>query len=129
MRLAAGELARKGIAAVSDAEAHNVVVVAPVGDDGDVQHTFAPSDIPGVVAVGGIQRSDLKYWDSSVPGSNVTVAAPSTNLLVEAPWKHYVIKSGTACGAALVSGEVADLWSLHPGWSAEQISGARLGDQ
>lgn len=111
-------------AAVSDAEAHNVTVVAPVGDDGDVQHTFAPADVPGVVAVGGVQRSDGKYWDSSVPGPNVTVAAPATNLLVEAPWKHYVIKSGTACAAALVSGELADLWSLHPAWSAEQIKRA-----
>jgi hypothetical protein len=106
--------------ALNDATAHGAVVVAPVGDDGDVQHTFAPANVSGVLAVAGVQE-DGQYWPSSVPGGNVSVAAPATNMKVEGPWGNYVLKSGTACGAALVSGELADLWSLHPTWTAAEI--------
>lgn len=107
-------------AALNDATARGAVVVAPVGDDGDVQHTFAPADVPGVLAVAGVQQNG-RYWPSSVPGGNVSVAAPATNMTVEGPWGNYAVRSGTACAAGLVSGEVADLWSLHPTWTPAEI--------
>jgi hypothetical protein len=110
-------------AAVGRALAQGAIVVSPVGDEGNVQHTFAPADIPGVFAVAGVQRS-LESWDLSVPGPNVQVAAPATDMVVESPRKHYVAKSGTACAAALVSGEFADLWALHPNWTPAQIEKA-----
>jgi len=106
--------------ALDGATAHGAVVVAPVGDDGDVQHTFAPANVSGVLAVAGVQQNG-QYWPSSVPGGNVSVAAPATDMTVEGPWTNYVVKSGTACAAALVSGEVADLWSLHPTWTPAEI--------
>ncbi len=113
-------------AAVQDATAHGAIVVAPVGDNGNAQTSATPANVPGVIAVAGIQRSDLKHWASSVSAPYVQVAAPATDMTVEEPRKQYGVKSGNACAAALVSGELADVWSLHPGWTVTKVKNALI---
>lgn len=108
--------------AVDYALAHGAIVVAPSGNNtsaGNIMWT--PAALKGVLAVGGIQSTDLNWWPTSASGARVSVAAPATNVIADGPGGQYQLHNGTNCGAALVAGEAALVWSLHPKWTAGQV--------
>jgi subtilase family protein len=126
--------------AVQYAVKHGAIVVAQSGNDGLAgNQPISPSDLPGVLTVAGVEESDLGHWPQSIYGPQVVVAAPATDIEAALPHNGYGTRSSTSCAAALVSGELADLWSAHPTWSAGQIErvlidtasghGTRISDQ
>lgn len=104
------------------AQDHDVVVVASAGNRGSgVTQVGAPSTIPGVVSVGGIDRDGKASWDSSSQGISIAVSAPSEDLIGAMPENKYGLWSGTSGSAPMVSGIVALMRQKYPHESASQI--------
>jgi membrane-anchored mycosin MYCP len=104
------------------AQDHDVVVVASAGNRGSgVTQVGAPSTIPGVVSVGGVDRQRVQSEESSAQGISIAVAAPSEDLIGAMPGDGYGLWSGTSGSAPLVSGLVALMRERYPDDSAAQI--------
>lgn len=108
-------------AAIDAAVRAGVVVVAPAGENGTTGNVvWTPAVYPGVLAVGAAQPNGTE-WSSSAHGPKVSVAAPGVGVIAEGPAGRYVKHTGTVCASALVAGEAALLWKVHPTWTAGQI--------
>jgi subtilisin family serine protease len=105
--------------AVAYAVAHDVVVVAAAGNDGQTRREY-PAATAGVIGVAGSDATGRLY-DWSNRGSWVDVAAPGCNT---SPWRGhaYATFCGTSSAAPLVSGLAALLRSAHPDASAAEIA-------
>lgn len=104
------------------AQDHDVVVVASAGNRGSgVTQVGAPSTIPGVVSVGGVDRQGKTSWDSSAQGISLAVAAPSEDLIGALPNNKYGLWSGTSASAPMVSGVLALMRQKYPDESSAQI--------
>ena len=88
-------------AAIEQARAQGVVVVAAAGNAGSADATF-PGAYPGVVTVAGTDASDGRYGWSSY-GSWVRLAAPGCSMTT-ASGAAYGDFCGTSSAAAFVSG-------------------------
>src|SRR5215469_14050775 len=107
--------------AINYAIAHNVVLVAPAGDDG------ATSDAPnypaayhGVIAVGAFNSAFVKApWSSH--DSYVTVTAAGVGVPTAANNGSYQTVNSTSAASAVVSGIAALIRSRYPGLNAEQV--------
>jgi subtilisin family serine protease len=127
-------------AAVSYALAHNVLLVAPAGDNGAAGDAVNyPAAYPGVIAVGATARdgqlspftSEQSYVTLTAPGSGVTrhspqwfgplTTDPATGLTVAAPDDGYDSLASTDMAAALISGVAAVIRSSYPGLTGPQI--------
>ncbi len=112
-------------AAVEYALSHDVVVVAAAGNraKGD-RIVGAPASIPGVVAVSGSGRSG-QFWDGSVSGPEVVVAAPGEQIIASAPAgtspNGYFVADGTSNSTAIVSGVVALIRARYPNANAANV--------
>jgi hypothetical protein len=111
-------------AAVRNALARGVVLVAPAGDDGAGADTVNyPAAYPGVIAVGAVTRSgDLAPYSSK--RSYVALLAPGSALTVPSPVGGFATLSTTDNAAALVSGTAALIRSRYPGLSVAQVTRA-----
>jgi Subtilase family len=110
-------------AAVSDAVAHDVVLVAPAGDNGANTGTVNyPAAYPGVLAVGATTR-DGQLAPFANTGSYVALTAPGTGLTVAAPGGYENLAS-TDMSAALAAGVAALIRSRFPALSAAQVAQA-----
>lgn len=110
-------------AAVRNASAHNVVLVAPAGDTGTARDTSYPAAYPGVVAAGATgQNGQLASF--SATGSYVSLTAPGKGLTVAKPGSGYTMLSSTDASAALTSGIAALIRSRYPQLSATQVTKA-----
>lgn len=100
-------------AAIDNAVAHNVVVVAASGNfSQEVNFPVVPASCPGVLAVGGVDQDGS--WDQGADtGLYVAVAAPF-NQETQGPDGKLYAPSGTSGAAALVSGEAALIRSRYP---------------
>ncbi|MGI8330826.1 S8 family peptidase [Actinomadura scrupuli] len=101
--------------AVAYAIAHNVVVVAAVGNDGDShrkvdENGFAPysypAAYPGVIGVAATDPDHERAYFSN-RNYSALVAAPGANLPAGLPGNGYELVSGTSPATALVSGTAA----------------------
>lgn len=119
-------------AAVEEAIAAGVVVVASAGNDGADSVTF-PAGYPGVIAVAASGRFGAGGLDYAQPaefsnfGGRVDVYAPGRSLLSTVPlalcgrrgWfctdGAYASATGTSFAAPIVAGAAALLRSQHPG--------------
>ncbi|MCP3426800.1 S8 family serine peptidase [Rothia sp. AR01] len=109
-------------AAFEYAQEKDVVLVASAGNRGSgVTQVGAPSTIPGVISVGGVDRQRVQSEESSAQGISIAVAAPSEDLIGAMPGDGYGLWSGTSASAPLVSGLVALMRERHPDDSAAQI--------
>jgi type VII secretion-associated serine protease mycosin len=108
--------------AFSYAFAHNVVIVAAAGNRGSgTTEVDAPATIPGVLAVGGVNRIGTASAEASSQGITIGVDAPSEQLLGADPGGGYVDWDGTSGAAPIVSGIVALVQASHPGMSAANV--------
>jgi membrane-anchored mycosin MYCP len=103
-------------AAVRYALAHNAVVVAAGGNDGQgggVKGPFYPASYPGVISVGAVTRSGaLASFSDRL--SHVAVTAPGTSITSAWPGGYQTGLSGTSFATAFVSGVAALVRSRYP---------------
>jgi subtilase family protein len=108
-------------AAVRDALAHNVILVAPAGDDALAGSPVDyPASYPGVIAVGATGRN-AKLAKFSTTRPYVAMTAPGAGLAVAGPG-GYVTLSTTDLSSALTAGVAALVRSRYPKLTAAQIT-------
>lgn len=101
---------------------HDVVVVAAAGNRGSgTTEVGAPATIPGVLVVGGVDRTGKASFDASSQGITIAVAAPSEDLVGAAPGGTYFAWAGTSGAAPIVAGIVALVRAAHPGLDAGNV--------
>ncbi len=107
--------------AVSYALAHNVVLVAPAGDD--AQTTGAPNypaAYPGVIAVGAFDSSFVKApWTSRL--SYVTLTSAGAGVIAASNSGGYETVNSTSAASAIVAGIVALIRSRYPSLSVADV--------
>jgi hypothetical protein len=118
--------------AISYAEAHNVVLVAGVGNKGqDNEGVLSPARLPGVIAVSGIGTNG-NLWKDSVTGDQVAIAAPAEHILSTDTTNKfkdgkpvdssgYQVASGTSSATALVAGAAALVRAKYPQLDAANV--------
>jgi hypothetical protein len=111
-------------AAVKNALAHNVVLVAPAGDDGATTDAANyPAAYPGVIAVGAFDSAFNKApWSSHQ--SYVTLTAAGRNVMAADAAGGYQAMNSTGAASAIVSGVAALVRSRYPALSAAQVKQA-----
>jgi subtilisin family serine protease len=126
-------------AAVRYALAHNVLLVAPAGDNGAGGDSVSyPAAYPGVVAVGATARdgrlapftNTRSYVALTAPGSGQppatsgTAGSPAAGLTVAAPGGGYQSLASTDMSAALAAGVAALIRSRYPRLDAAAVTRA-----
>jgi hypothetical protein len=138
---AAGGSAAEG-AAVSYALAHNVLLVAPAGDNGASTNSVNyPAAYPGVIVVGATSRTGQlapfsgthSYVALTAPGSGITpdppasgnmTADPAAGLMVAAPDGGYEPLASSDMSAALTAGVAALIRSRYPWLTVPEVTQA-----
>lgn len=111
-------------AAVGYAVAHDVVLVAPAGDNGAGSDTVNyPAAYPGVLAVGATTRGGQPAPFTNT-GSYVALTAPGSGLTLAAPGGGYDHLASTDMSAALAAGVAALIRSRFPGLTAAEVAQA-----
>jgi Subtilase family len=113
-------------AAVSYALSHNVVLVAPAGDDGSGSDAPGfPAAYPGVISVGAFDHDFVKTpWTSHQ--SYVTITAAGEDVVAAANDGGYQTLNSTSAAGAIVAGMAALIRSRYPGLSAAQVRQALI---
>ena len=113
-------------AAVGYALRHNVVLVAPAGDDGQGPGLVDyPAGYPGVIAVGAIGRyGQLASFSSR--RSYASLTAPGVDLVTAAPPDGYGQISTTAAASGMVAGAAALIVSEFPHLTVAQVTRALI---
>jgi type VII secretion-associated serine protease mycosin len=96
-------------AAVADAQARGVVVVAAAGDLGDKTDADPdpfPARYPGVIGVGAIDRTGQR-WAKSQYGPYVDLVAPGADVWTLTPGHGMISASGTGLAAGIVGATAA----------------------
>ena len=144
--LGAGDSAASGTAAersaVNFALAHDVLLVAPAGDNGaETDSVDYPAAYPGVIAVGATTRDNQlspfsntrSYVALTAPGSGTTpnppvasgmTADPAAGLMVAASDGGYEPLASTDMSAALTAGVAALIRSRYPGLTVAEVTQA-----
>lgn len=105
--------------AVEDAIAHDVVVVAGMGNTPAVAPQF-PASYPGVLAVAGTDEHG-DHGAFSVVGPQAVLAAPGADIVTTGLNHGYGSSSGTSDSTAIVAGAAALVRSKFPDLSAAEI--------
>ncbi len=101
---------------------HDVVVVVAAGNRGTgTDRVGAPATIPGVLTVGGVDRTGTASQEASTQGITIGISAPSEELLGVSPDGRIVVWDGTSGAAPIVAGVAALVRSAHPGMDAANV--------
>lgn len=111
-------------AAVKQAEAADVVVVAAAGNAG-TGRVIIPAAYPGVVAAGAVDSTGTR-WSGSDYGPQVALTAPGVGIPVEDAAGVPKVVKGTSESSAYVTASVALVRAMHPDWTAGQTIRALL---
>jgi type VII secretion-associated serine protease mycosin len=109
-------------AAVNEALAQEIVVVASAGNDGlggNVKKTY-PASYDGVLAVAASDRNNERA-PFSQSGDFVDVAAPGVDMISTVPRGGHCSDTGTSFSAPYVAGIAALIKAKHPTWTQRQI--------
>ncbi|RZS43087.1 type VII secretion-associated serine protease mycosin [Herbihabitans rhizosphaerae] len=110
-------------AAVADAVARGVVVVAAAGNEGRTQpgQTWYPAAYDGVLAVAAVDERGRPVEESNA-GDWVDIAAPGVALTTTAPGGRYLTVGGTSFATAVVSGTAALVLQRYPKATAAEVA-------
>ncbi len=112
-------------AAVADALAHDVVVIAAAGNGhrtgSGPDRTPYPAGYPGVIGVGAIGPDGRRLADSPI-GSFVDVVAPGGGVVAAAKGQSLTSYNGTSFATPFVSATAALVRQHDPGLSAAQVA-------
>ncbi len=106
--------------AVAAAVSANVVIVAAIGNLPRQATTAFPAAYPGVIAVGGIDRTG-RASEVSIPGPEVDLAAPATDIFSTSINGNYSKGDGTSGATAIVAGAVALIRARYPSLPADEV--------
>jgi subtilisin family serine protease len=107
-------------AAVADAAAHDVVVVAGIGNRPNDLAAAFPARYPGVVGVGAVDRTGT-HADFSITSPEVDIVAPGVDIVSTAPGGGYRVGTGTSDATAIVAGAAALIRSRYPSLPAAEV--------
>ncbi|MEU2855062.1 type VII secretion-associated serine protease mycosin [Streptomyces syringium] len=109
--------------AVEYALSKGKLVFAGVGNHGHKDNAVAyPAAFPGVVGVAAVDEQ-IEATAESEHGPQVDLAAPGDNMIATCKGGSGVCRThGTSDATALASASAALLWSVHPDWTANQIT-------
>ncbi|MFH8790868.1 type VII secretion-associated serine protease mycosin [Streptomyces roseoverticillatus] len=99
------------------------MIFASVGNTGDKGNSAEyPSSTPGVIGVAALdQEGASAKW--SQHGPQVDLAAPGVDMVAACPGGTGICRSrGTSDASALASASAALIWSVHPNWTANQVT-------
>lgn len=101
---------------------HDVVIVVAAGNRGSgTTRVGAPATIPGVLTVGGVDRSGKASVDASTQGITIGVSAPSEELVGVSADSTLVSWDGTSGAAPIVAGIAALVRAAHPELDAANV--------
>jgi len=104
--------------AVNEAVAADVVLVAGSGNEHQV--VGLPAALPGVLAVGAVDKNN-KVADFSNYGKELDLVAYGTQIPAARPNNTYTVVKGTSDSTALVSGVAALIRARYPDMSAAEV--------
>ena len=109
-------------AAFLNAFENDVVVVVAAGNKGSgTDEVGAPATIPGVLTVGGVDRTGKASVEASTQGISIGIMAPSEELLGVSADGQLVVWNGTSGAAPIVAGVAALVRAAHPGLDADNV--------
>jgi type VII secretion-associated serine protease mycosin len=106
--------------AIEEAIKADVVVVAGVGNLPDSPKVGFPANLPGVLAVGGVDKNG-KRADISTTGPEVAIVAPAVDIVSTSTFGEYRRSTGTSDATAIVAGAVALVRARYPDLSAPEV--------
>lgn len=111
--------------AVDYAAARGALVVASAGNAGrtDPEAVYYPGGYESVLCVGAC-NTDGSLADFSQRGDTVNLLARGADLRLASIRGTRIRGEGTSFAAAVVSGTAAQLWTLHPEWTADEVRAA-----
>jgi type VII secretion-associated serine protease mycosin len=109
--------------AVQYALAKGKLIFAAVGNSGDNGNIVEyPAATPGVIGVAAVDRNG-KSTTESQRGPQVVFAAPGADIVSACAGGTQLCKShGTSAASALAAASAALIWSVHPTWTANQVT-------
>ncbi|WP_367138641.1 MULTISPECIES: type VII secretion-associated serine protease mycosin [Streptomyces] len=99
------------------------MVFAAAGNSGDKGNAVEyPAAYPGVIGVAGVdQEGAAASW--SQHGPQVDLSAPGTDMYAACAGGTELCRgNGTSDATALASASAALIWSVHPNWTANQVT-------
>ncbi|MEV4438386.1 type VII secretion-associated serine protease mycosin [Streptomyces sp. NPDC049577] len=109
--------------AVRYAMSKGKLIFAGVGNSGEKGNPVQyPAATPGVVGVAAVDK-DSQATRESERGPQVDLAAPGDEMVAACAGGTELCKShGTSDATALASASAALIWSVHPEWTANQVT-------
>jgi type VII secretion-associated serine protease mycosin len=105
---------------VAAANTNDVVVIAGTGNRSLTRVVGYPAAMPGVLAVGAIDRSG-RHASFSTTGPETQICAPGVDISAPEPKNRYVKIDGTSPATAIVSGAAALVRAKFPKLSAQEV--------
>ncbi|MET7833590.1 type VII secretion-associated serine protease mycosin [Micromonospora sediminicola] len=99
----------------------DIVVVAAAGNHPENASVGYPASEPGVIAVGGIDRTGA-HASASVSGPEIDVVAPAVDIYSTSYGGKYSKGTGTSSATAIVAGAAALIRSKYPNLPAAEVA-------